>query len=185
MTEEEAAICFARAGVSMPSTGVRAPSVKTKRDRRVFDGPLDVTLVLYGHCPSKKNLWKRGGSGKMYLDTDVKHLIDGLTMQAVFHWPHLLPVEHPELTVRFFVAAKGTRTGLRKHPTDKTKMIEVQLASGNRDRDGMLVTVLDCLQVAGVLANDDIERCNARMIIEPCEFVNAADERVEIRLEKK
>ncbi len=121
----------------------------------------------------------------MYLDTDIKEQIDGLTTQALFQWPHLFSVEHPEITVQFFVAGKGTRKGLRKHPTDTKKMVEFSLASGNRDRDGMLVTVLDCLQAAGILVNDDIEHCNARMILEPCEFVSAADERVEIRLEKK
>lgn len=161
MTEEEAAICFARAGVPMPSTGVRAPSVKTKRDRRVFDGPLDVTLVLYGHCPSKKNAWERGGTGKMFIPKEVADQIAALTIQAVFQWPKLFPVEHPNVTVRFFVCA------------------------ARQDEDGMWTTILDCLQKAGVILNDNIARFNGRKVHEPCEFVDAADERVEIRLEKK
>lgn len=161
MTEEEAAICFARAGVPMPSTGVRAPSVKTKRDRRVFDGPLDVTIVLHGHCPSKKNLWRRGAAGGMFLDADVKAQIDVLTTQALFQWPHLLPITHPNVTVRFFVSA------------------------ARQDEDGLWTTILDCLQKAGVILNDNIAHFNGRKVHEPCEFVDTADERVEIRLEKK
>jgi hypothetical protein len=41
-----------------------------------------ITLVLHGHCPSKKNLWKRGKGGRTYIDSATQALIDALTVQA-------------------------------------------------------------------------------------------------------
>lgn len=126
-----------------------------------FAGPVDVTLNLWGHCPSKKNLWKPGLNGQMFLDSDVKQQIDLLTMQALHGWRIEGPVDHPELTIKFFVNAQ------------------------RRDRDGMFVTVLDCLQSAGVMVNDNLAHNNARTVLEPAEFVGLSDERVEIRVVKR
>lgn len=126
-----------------------------------IEGPLSVLLTLYGHCPSKKNLWQRGTAGKMFLDADTRKQIDTLTLQAQFGWKFGGPVEHPELTIQFFVCG------------------------AKRDRDGMLVTVLDCLQSAGVIVNDNLAHCNSRLILEPAVFVSEADERVEILVETK
>lgn len=130
-----------------------------------FAGPVDVTLKLYGHCPSKKNLWERGGTGKMFLPESVVEQISTLSMQAFHGWSAAgmrLPVEHPELTVTFYVAAK------------------------RQDRDGMYVTVLDILQKVGVLVNDNIAKNNGANFLPPCEFVDSpSDERVEIRVVKK
>lgn len=125
------------------------------------EGPLRVVLTLHGHCPSKKNLWQRGTAGKMFLSADVRAQIDVLTTQALFGWGQTGPVEHPDLTVRFFVC--GAR----------------------QDQDGMYTTVLDCLQAAGVIVNDNIAHCNGRKVLEPCEVVSDADERVEIVVEKR
>lgn len=140
------------------SSGSRKPKAA---ERPVFDGPVDVTLTLHGHCPSKKNEWERGGAGKMFLSEEVTEQIGVLITQAMYHWRLPLPVEHPELTVTFFVAAK------------------------RQDRDGMFVTILDVLQKAGVLVNDNIKRNNARNVLEPCEFVSESEERVEIRIVKR
>jgi Holliday junction resolvase RusA-like endonuclease len=97
----------------------------------------------------------------MFLDSSVKRQIDDLTMQAMFHWRDSGPVEHPELTVRFFVH------------------------HARRDRDGMFTTLLDCLQAAGVLVNDNLANNNGRTILEPAEFVSEAEERVEILVVKE
>lgn len=97
----------------------------------------------------------------MYLDSDVKQQIDTLTTQALFHWKQPGPVEHPALTVTFFVAA------------------------ARQDQDGQYTTILDCLQAAGVLVNDNWARNNGRKILEPCVFVSESEERVEILVEKK
>lgn len=40
------------------------------------------TLVLKSHCPSKKNLWKRGRGGRTCIDDETAALIDALTTQA-------------------------------------------------------------------------------------------------------
>lgn len=160
MTEEEAMECYLRAGATMPSVGVRMPAVQPRKERRVLDGPINITLVLYGHCPSKKNLWRRGTAGKMFLDSDVKKQIDTLTTQALFQWKSLFPVEHPDITVKLYVNA------------------------ARRDRDGLLTTILDCLQAAGVIVNDNLAHNNGRMVIEAAEFVDINDERVEIQLER-
>lgn len=136
-------------------------SRKSKPKPVVFEGPVDVTLTLHGHCPSKKNDWERGGAGKMFLPAEVTAQIDTLITQALFHWRIGAPIEHPELTVTFFVAAK------------------------RQDQDGMYVTILDVLQKAGVLLNDNIKSNNGWKHLPPCEFVSVSDERVDIRVVKK
>lgn len=150
-----------RSSVSVPRP-LSSGSRKTKAAARTtFDGPVDVTLKLYGHCPSKKNLWSPRADGGFRLLPEIKEQIDALTTQALFGWSVHHPVEHPDLTVKFFVNAQ------------------------RRDRDGMFVTVLDCLQAAGVLVNDNLAHNNGTTVLEPCEFVSVADERVEIRVVKK
>ncbi len=128
-----------------------------------FEGPVDVTLTLWGHCPSKKNAWTRSGgeSTTMFLPPEVKNRIAVLTTQILFQWKYPAPVEHPDITMKFFVRDQ------------------------RRDRDGILVTILDCLQAAGVLVNDNIAHSNGRLVLEPCKVVEESEERVEIRIEKK
>jgi hypothetical protein len=149
------------------SAGERARKETTKSPKKsVYEGPLDITLILYGHCPSKKNGWKRGGAGKMYIPEEMKEQIESLTTQAMFGWSSALksecaPVEHPDITVKFFVAAK------------------------RQDEDGQWTTILDCLQKAGVLLNDNYASFNSRKVHEPAEFVEVSEEKVEIRLVKR
>jgi Holliday junction resolvase RusA-like endonuclease len=92
--------------------------------------------VLYGHCPSKKNLWKRGKGGRTYIDSETQALIDALTVQARAQWKHK-QVTHPRMSIQFFAR------------------------DGRRDRDNLLTTVLDCLREAGVIVNDNIKSFNA------------------------
>lgn len=160
-TEEALADFYRRRGDVVAAPGVkRAGAPKVARPEPV-SGPLSVTLVLHGHCPSKKNLWQRGGSGAMFLATEVKDQIALLTQQAIFGWQFGAPVRHPDLTVTFYVR------------------------DARRDRDGMFVTLLDCLQEAGVLVNDNLAQNNGRTILEPAMFVKPEDERVEILICKK
>ena len=142
------------ASVRATASQVKLPKVQP------IDGPVSETIVLWGHCPSKKNLWERRQAGRMVLPPEVKQQIEVITQQALFAWKHSGPVEHPDLTFRFFVNA------------------------ARRDRDGMFTTVLDCLQSAGILGNDNLAHNNGRTVLEPVCFVAPADERVEILIEK-
>lgn len=154
-TEEDLQDYYKRRGdvVTAPAEHrVGKPSLDSVKP---VEGPLSVTMVLHGHCPSKKNGWRIAG-GKMIIPTEMKAQIEVLTQQAMFAWRYPSPVEHPDVTVRFFVSA------------------------AREDEDGMWTTVLDCLQKAGVLMNDNIAHFNGRKVHEPCEFVAEADERVEI-----
>ena len=125
-----------------------------------LESPVSTSLVLWGKCPAKKNLWSRGKGGHTFLNAEVKAQIDALTHQARLQWGVRGPVEHPELTLTFYVH------------------------HARRDRDGMFTTVLDCLQEAGVLVNDNLAHNNGRTILEPCRFVDEAEERVEILIRK-
>jgi Holliday junction resolvase RusA-like endonuclease len=120
--------------------------------------PIKAKLVLAGPCPAKKNLWKRGRAGRMFLDSTVKAQIDSLTIQARGQWRHG-PVNHPRMRFTWYVAA------------------------ARRDQDGMYTTVLDCLQEAGVLVNDNIAHNNGRKVLEECIFVPLNRERVEVEIE--
>lgn len=143
-------------------TGTYAPRVIRPAKPQPIEGPVSETIVLWGHCPSKKNGWGRNkGSSGMHIDPQMKAEIQSLTTQALFMWKHAGPVEHPELTFRFFVH------------------------SARRDRDGMLTTVLDLMQAAGILVNDNMKWNNGRTVMEPVCFVAPADERVEILIEKR
>jgi Holliday junction resolvase RusA-like endonuclease len=113
------------------------------------------TIVLHGHCPSKKNLWKRGNGGRTYIDSETKALIDSLTIQARAQWKHE-PVTHPDMRVQFY--ARDRR----------------------RDRDNMLTTILDCLREAGVIVNDNIAQANGTVVLLPA--VIDQNERVTIEV---
>lgn len=166
MTEAQARELYQRMnGIAVGATSQRkektAPTgTFTVPAPKSFEGLVNVHMTLYGHCPSKKNCWERREAGRMILPDEVKQQIKALTMQATFAWKLPGPVEHPELTIRFFVAAK------------------------RQDQDGMYTTILDCLQSAGVLVNDNIAHNNGRKVLEPCVAVEAKNERVEILIGK-
>lgn len=141
---------------------VRPKAPKAEKVQPI-EGPLSILLTLYGHCPSKKSNYRVAASGTLISTAETKAQVEALTLQAMFQWAAKCagPVEHPEVTTRFYVAAK------------------------RQDEDGMYVTLMDVLQMAGVIVNDNIAHFNGRKIHEPCEVVPEAEERVEIRLEKK
>lgn len=141
-------------------------SRKSKPKPVVFGGPLDVTLVLHGHCPSKKSDYRTTETGRLILTPETKAEIQALTFQAMYQWgaPGVgarAPVDHPEVTTTFYVR------------------------SGRSDEDGKYLTLMDVLQHAGVIVNDNIAHFNGRKVHEPCVFVLSGDERVDIRVVKK
>ncbi len=94
----------------------------------------------------------------MFLDAEVKARLDSLTVQARAQWGGRAPVEHPDMDITFY------------------------LTSGRPDRDNRLSAILDCLQDAGVLANDNVARCNGCILIKPAVIVSERKERVEIEV---
>lgn len=168
-TEAELAGHYGQHGLAMPQAGgvkneVRVPKVRKPASIRPasITGPLDVRLVLWGHCPSKKSNYRVAESGGLVTDKETKKQIEALIFQAMLQWSSSCPgpVEHPEVTTTFYVSAK------------------------RQDEDGMYVTLMDVLQKAGVIVNDNIARFNGRKIHEPCQFVKPEDERVEITIRK-
>ena len=117
--------------------------------------PVEHTITLHGHCPSKKNLWKRGKNNRTYIDAAVKSQIDSLTLQASAQWPDP-PVKHPEIDVTFYVR------------------------DARPDRDNKLTTLFDCLREAGIIANDNIASFNGTVILRPA--VIDKRERVIVRM---
>jgi len=100
-----------------------------------------IRLTLQGPIPNKKNLWKIGKGG-MYLDSAVKAQIEALTWQAKSQWKRA-PAVHPDMDVEFFVK------------------------DGRSDRDNKLGCLLDVLQEAGVLKNDNVANFNGTLVVHP------------------
>lgn len=113
-------------------------------------------LELIGHVPSKKNQWRprRGG---IRLDKSAQGAISALVAQARIIWGSFAPLEHPALAVQFFVRDQ------------------------RGDRDNKLSCLLDVLQAAGVLVNDNIRRCNGVITLLPAVVRKEEGVTVEIR----
>ena len=125
--------------------------------------PAIVRLTLKGHIPAKKNLkrpWVNRKTGKltMIIDRDIKAQIDALTFQAKRQWRRP-PAEHPDVDFEFFVINAGA------------------------DTDNMYTTILDVLQEAGVIVNDNVNRFNGTKVIHPA--VVGAHEGVIIDISEK
>lgn len=122
-----------------------------------------IILELKGHVPSKKNNYRSlPGGGGVFVNKSVQVAIDALTTQATYTWRLKLgrdPLEHPKLTVQFFVANQRS------------------------DRDNKLSCLLDVLQKAGVLVNDSIRRCNGVLTLLPA--IVDKDERTVIEIEEQ
>lgn len=101
-----------------------------------------VRLELRGNVPSKKNLYRRAQNGRMFLDKEVQAKIDALISQARRQWKRP-PMEHPDMDIEFFVLDRRS------------------------DRDNKLGCILDVLQEAGVLKNDNVKHSNGCMVIWP------------------
>ena len=119
---------------------------------------LGVILDLTGHVPSKKNLWRPKPGGGVRLDSSARCAISALVTQAAYSWRSLgrTPLEHPNLTVRFYVANK------------------------RGDRDNKLSCLLDVLQEAGVIRNDNIAHFNGTITLLPA--IVAKEEKVTIEI---
>ena len=113
-----------------------------------------MTLTLRGKIPCKKSKYRRGRSG-LYLDKDTSNSIDSLILQARSQWKRE-PIEHPHVVVRFWCT------------------------SFRADRDGQLATLLDVLQKAKVISNDNAAHFNGRLVIEPVHISNEPRTEVEI-----
>jgi len=113
------------------------------------------TIILEGTCPSKKNLYRRAKNGRMYLSADVKAQLDSLSWQALTQRPRH-PLIHPNMEVEFHVASE------------------------RGDRDGKLASLLDCLQQAEIIKNDNIKQFNGTVTILPAKL--AVREKVIIRI---
>lgn len=112
------------------------------------------TLHLVGPIPCKKSKYRRGRAG-LFLDAGVVKQIDALVIQARTQWRRD-PIKHPDMRITF--RARHRRA----------------------DRDGMLATLMDVLQKAGVIRNDNVAHCNGRITLEPTVIGN--DEGVTVSL---
>ncbi len=163
MTETEFRSLEDRLNVGRSEFVPRPPSGRTRKPAVVtFDGPVDVMLTLHGHCPSKKSNYRVSQGGGLISTTETKAQVEALRLQAMFQWSSAvgLPVNHPEVTTTFYVR------------------------SGRSDEDGKYVTLMDILQKAGIIVNDNVSHFNSRKIHEPCVLVADGEERVEIRIVK-
>lgn len=120
-----------------------------------------MTITLHGHCPAKKNNWKPRAGGGIRTDKDTANFIQDLIDQAWIEWRNLHAgtgpmLEHPEMSVQFFVRFRGC------------------------DRDNKLSTILDVLQKAGVIRNDNIAHFNGELRLLPA--VVATEEKTVIEI---
>jgi Holliday junction resolvase RusA-like endonuclease len=104
-----------------------------------------MTIFLKGEVPAKKSLYRRKKGGGLYLDEAVAAKIDALAWQARQQWGQRLPLEHPDMTFTFLVR------------------------DGRKDRDGLLATVMDLLQKARVIRQDNIAHCNGTIVLLPAQ----------------
>lgn len=107
-----------------------------------MDGEKIIRLELRGPVPNKKNLWRQRKGGGLFLDAEIKAQIDSLILQATMKWRRP-PVEHPDIDVEFFVL------------------------DARSDRDNKLGCLLDVLQKANVLVNDNVKHFNGTVTMLP------------------
>ena len=98
------------------------------------DKQLGVRLLLRGPVPSKKNNLRRGEHGNMFTRGDSTQTIGALIAQARSQYRDE-PIARAAVHCTFYV------------PT------------GRADGDNKLTTILDVLQKAGIIQNDNALRC--------------------------
>jgi len=130
-----------------------------------FPGTVEVfgvpaTLEIRGHLFAKKNQRGNDGrhGGRTFITTEDAAALDWVILQARHQWAGRPPLRNPAVSVRWYVGAR------------------------NRDRDGCWTTLLDCLQKAKVIVNDNMAQLGGPEFHEPVESVAAAEERVVITL---
>lgn len=106
------------------------------------------TLFLRGHIPSKANCYlPRAGKGrKLRLNPQAKSEIEWLIIQANQQRPREAPFEHPMVTLCFRF----------KNPA--------------QDRDNAEKTILDVLQEARIISNDNVRHFNGWIHKAPAEL---------------
>ena len=114
-------------------------------------------FTLNGVVPSKKNAWRRGKNGNVYVNDQIQADIDALVIQA-----------------RVYLNRMG-------HAIPKGDSLEIWLyfwvKKMNKDLDNMVSTLLDVLQKGQIVENDKLFHCiHAEQNIGP-------SEKVDIRIE--
>lgn len=121
---------------------------------------MTIIFTLTGPVPSKKNAWKRGARGNVYLPDGIQADIDALIWQA----------KSAKLKVDLKPIA-GARVRVSAHFT---------VPREHKDLDNVFTTLLDVLQKAGILENDKLVRAfNVDETIAP------GDPKVEIEIVPK
>lgn len=121
-------------------------------------------LDIDGFVPSKKNQWKPSPGGRgVYLPSDITAQIEVITDRAWIGWRQLHggvgPIlEHPTMAFTFHVNNRAS------------------------DRDNKLSTILDVLQKAKVIRNDNVKYFNGRIVIEPAVICGPSEERTVIEI---
>lgn len=120
----------------------------------------DATVRLsYLKLPAKKNTWRRGINGRMYLPGEVRRAIEALTWQAKAQWCGRQPLENPAVQV------------------------ELHLSDLRRDIDGIWTTILDALQAAGVIRQDNAAHFGGPVAFAPVRYIGRGQtEEVIIRI---
>lgn len=116
--------------------------MSTPRRHEERDLERTVKLVLHGHVPSKKNQW-RPIRGRIVLDKKARSYIVSLVTQARIAWGPAKAWVNPDMDVQFWVR------------------------SARSDRDNKLSCILDVLQEAGVILNDNTAQFNGTLVLKP------------------
>ncbi len=110
-----------------------------------------VRIHIPVQIPSKKNLLKpraAGSRGRRYhYDKETTELIEAVQGWIHKAWNPRRAVAHPRVDVHYLVINES------------------------QDRDGIWTTVLDCLQKAGVIHNDNIRWFNGTVVHHPAKKV--------------
>lgn len=96
--------------------------------------PIHYTFIVLGEIPVKKNNYRVSYSGGVYTDRDVKDTIDDITNQLAY-------------------ARKRPKPSLDKEFEMK---VDIFTSNPRKDLDGMVTTLLDCLQKAEIIKNDNL-----------------------------
>jgi Holliday junction resolvase RusA-like endonuclease len=115
---------------------------------------VDRVLRLHGHCPTKKNNYRRSKHGGMYKPKEINALLGPLQLQIQAAWK-LPPLNTAKLDMTFYVR------------------------DGRSDLDGKQTSIIDLLVNAGVIVNDSIAHIQH---IAAHAAITGGEESVEIRV---
>lgn len=118
--------------------------------------PTATTIKIVGEIPPKKSLYKRRKGPGLYLDTKVQAMLDSIIMQMTMGWGGRPTVLSPEIDILFYF----------KNPS--------------KDRDGALVSILDCLTKSCIIKDDSCRHFNGKVQILPA--IIAQEEGCELSL---